>query len=102
MRDADVEAGTLRANARIGEFMASLSEGRGVQGLPDGVLTGFRLRLPTEQEPSVLLVIRAESAEGRHIAFVGAFSVFDALLAWRSRCQGAAMKWREDVPWDER
>lgn len=102
VRDNELEGKVEKANARVGEFLAALTAGRGAEGLALGRVTGFRVRLPTVTEPSVLLIIRAESAEGRHIAFVGAFTVRDAVLAWRARSTEASIKWRVDVPWDER
>lgn len=87
---------------RAGELLASIDDGVEVIGLDRGVLTGFRVRLPTEEEPSVLLLVRASDERGKHIAFVGAYGVVDALLAWRARRTGDGLKWREDVPWKER
>lgn len=102
MRDANKEAALERRHRRVGEFLESLGQIGGLGGLQEGALVDFRVRLPTEEEPAALLIVRAAGAEGRVIAFVGAYGVIDVLLAWRARSEVGRMKWREDVPWSER
>lgn len=102
MRDVEREAAAERRSRRIGEFIESLSGDQDLRGLTKGRLVGFQVRMPAEEEPSALLIVRALAEEGRRIAFVGAFSVGDAILAWRAREGGKGMKWREDIPWAER
>lgn len=102
MRDADREKAEARESVRIGEFVKAIDEGAWVSGLEEGVLTGFSVRLPTEIEPSTLLVLKADAEGVGFVAFVGAYSLGDALLAWRARAAAGKMKWRENVPWGER
>ena len=102
MRNAETEAATDRRNRRIGEFIEGLGQGVGLGGLEDGRVVSIRIRFPTEAEPTTLLVVRASAEVGPRIAFIGAFSAGDALLAWRARAGAAGMKWREDIPWSER
>lgn len=102
VRDAKAEAGVDRRNSRIGAWLEAIMEGRGAEGLPEGTVTGISIRMPTEADPATLLIVRATGGTGKHIAFVGAYSVNDALLAWAAKCRKAGMKWREDVPWGER
>lgn len=102
VRDVEAEARRAKRHARIGEFVCALSQGAGTRGLAEGVLVSVKARFPTEEEPSTLLVVRARSEEGAVIAFVGAYSLGDALLAWRARVSAGSMKWREDVPWEQR
>lgn len=102
MRDREAEEVEGRRHRRVGEFLEALIEGQGVGGLEGLVVTGFRVRLPTEEEPSCLLVVRAAAAGGDQIAFVGAYGICDAILAWRARSAACHMKWRDDVPWAER
>lgn len=102
MRDIEEEAVQDRRCRRVGEFLDKLGRGMGAEGLANGVLTDIRIRLATEEEPSVLLIVRGWDERGKHIAFVGAFSVIDALLAWRAKREHKGLKWREDVPWSER
>lgn len=102
MRDGEAEEVEARRARRVGEFLAIVGTGRAAAPLEGGRVTAWRVRMPTEEEPSVLLVVRAVAGEEGHIAFIGAFSVTDALLAWRARATGSGMKWREDVPWGER
>lgn len=102
MRDTKEEAVQERRAARLGEFIEVLGQGHGTEGLEDGTLKDIRVRFATEEEPSTLLIVRATSREGDHIAFVGAYSAADALLAWRAKDAGPGLKWREDVPWGER
>jgi hypothetical protein len=58
--------------------------------------------MPSEVEPSTLLIVRASAKGEKFIAFIGAFSVTDAILAWRARVLGDGLKWRVDVPWEGR
>lgn len=102
MRDSEKEAVEEKRNRRIGEFLSSLDQGGGVGTLEEGVLTGLTVRLPTELEPSALLVVKAMGAGGAVVAFVGAYRLSEAILAWRARSGADKMKWREDVPWKER
>lgn len=67
-----------------------------------GELRSLRVRFPTEEEPSTLLIVRVSTEEGPMISFVGAFSLVDALLAWGARVKSGTMKWREDLPWEQR
>ena len=99
MRNAESEAVLGKRHARIGEFLDALGQGVGVRDLQEGRLISVRIRLPTEEEPSTLLVIRATAQRGGCVAFVGGFSVGDVVLAWRARMAGSGMKWREDKPW---
>lgn len=102
MRDAKREETENARARRVGEVLGAVGTGQAAKGLEEGVVTGFRVRLPTEGEPSVLLIVRASAGSGKFIAFIGAYTVTDAILAWRARCLAGGMKWREDVPWDER
>ena len=102
MRDAKLEGAAEKRARRIGEFLEGLGAGAGVDRDGDWSLTSFRVRLPTEIEPSCLLIVRASVGGAPRIAFIGAFTVGDALLAWRARVAAGGVKWREDVPWAER
>lgn len=102
MRDAEVEAADAKRARRIGEFVDALAHGVGVMGLEAGALLSVKVRFPTEEDPSTLLIVRARSGEGLVIGFVGAYSLGDAILAWRARIGAGTMKWREDVPWEQR
>lgn len=83
-------------------MIAAIGGGLGLGGLADGVLTGLSVRMPTEMEPGLLLVVRATTPNGKRIAFIGAYNLGDALLAWGKRSRAGRMKWREDLPWQER
>lgn len=102
MRDAKKEAALQLRHERIGEFLEAVQEGRGAEGCEGGRVTGIRIRLPTEEDPSALVVVKVATETGSMIGFVGAYRVADAILAWRARCLAGTMKWREDVPWSER
>lgn len=102
MRDVDQEQVQEKRARRIGEFIDQLGSGVGVRDLPGGVLTAYKVRFPTEEEPNALVIVRARTREGLWIAFVGAYGLGDAVLAWRARQAGKGMRWREDVPYDER
>lgn len=99
MRRQDDEERTNKANRRAGEWLEALLDGRGVQGLAEGVLRDVRFKLPQEDDPMVLMIVRATDTTGRRVAFVGAGSVGQALLAWRKLDTGEGLRWREDKPW---
>lgn len=102
MRNIEEEAQEERRAVSLGTFIGRLGTGGGVEGLAEGVLTGFTVRMPTEEEPSALLVVKARTEAGKWVAFVGAYSLVDCMMAWRARERGAGLRWREDKPWGER
>lgn len=102
MRRADAEARVDRANRRVGEFIQSLTEGRGAKGVPEGTVTRLTVRLPAVEEPEALLVVRAVGADGAVVAFVGGLDVTQAVLIWAARDAGFGLKWREDLPWPKK
>lgn len=102
MRKIKSEADAERRAARVGAFLEALGDGLGVTGLEGGGLTSIQIRLPTEADPSVLLVLKATSGEGKRIAFVGALRISGAILAWRAKDAEGSLRWREDLPWSER
>lgn len=102
MRDAEREQGAERRARKIGDWIGAIEGGLPTAGLEGGKLTGLQVRFPTEEEPSTLLIIKASSEAGKHIAFVGAYNLGDALLAWLARAKGDRVRWREDVPWGQR
>lgn len=99
MRRQDDEEQLNRRNRRAGEWLAAIEFGMGVKGLVEGVLRDVRFKLPTEDDPMVLMVVRAWDASGDKVAFVGAGDVCAALLAWRKLDGGKGLRWREDRPW---
>lgn len=102
MRKIDAEARVNTANRRVGEFLQGLTEGRGAEGVEDGKVTRLTIRLPTEDQPEALLVVKAEGSGGAFVAFVGGLGVCQALLVWGAKDRAGGLRWREDVPWDER
>lgn len=102
MRNVDAEASDEKRYVRIGEFVDRLGGRAGVESLEGGVLKSVRVRFPTEEDPSALLIVRASAEEGERIAFIGAYGCGDAILAWRAKDKAGRMKWREDVPWEDR
>lgn len=99
MRKRDDEEWLNKRNRRAGEWLAAIEAGRGVEGLVGGALRDVRFKLAQEEDPMVLMVVRASDVNGRKVAFVGAGSVCAALLAWRKLDAGVGLKWREDRPW---
>lgn len=102
MRDIDQEGRAEKRAARIGAFIEAWGAEAALTGLVEGVLRDVRIRMPTEEDPGVLVIVRAFSAEGDRIVFVGAYNAGDALLAWRARAGAGSLKWRDDVPWEQR
>lgn len=100
MRNVEAEEREAKRHRRIGEFIDSLGEGQGLGSLEGGILRGWKVRLPTEEDPGALLIVQAENEVGAFVAFVGGYRVGDVILAWRKRGQSGRMKWREDRPWD--
>lgn len=100
MRNGQAEEREARRHRRIGEWVQAVDEGRGVEGLANGSIRWWRIRLPTEAEPMALLVVKAEDEVGEWVAFVGAPSATGALLAWRARDEVAGLRWRVDKAWE--
>ncbi len=101
-RDTSAEARLATRNRRIGEWLEAVENGRGGQGIEDGVVTRVTIRLPTREDPEALLVVKVTAPDGDHIGFVGGLGVNEALLTWRARDASRGLKWRADVPWKER
>ena len=101
-KDPDNGASLERRYRKVGEFIEGLAGVLAAKGVQGGALTGITVRMPTEEEPSALLVIRATGAKGKRVAFVGAYTLGDAFLAWRAQALAGSIKWREDIPWSQR
>lgn len=99
MRKVDAEERVNKTNRRVGELLQGLTEGRGASGVVDGRVTRVTIRLPTEDQPEALLVVKASGAEGEFVAFVGGLDVSQALLVWAAKDLKGGLKWRVDVPW---
>lgn len=102
MRKVDAEARLDAQNRRVGEFIQALTRGRGASGIIGGEVARITIRLPTVDAPEVLLVVKAEGDEGRRIAFVGGLDIVQAILVWAAKDARGGLKWREDVPWEQR
>lgn len=100
MRDQEKEEAEAKRDRRVGEFLSSLAESGGTGSLEAGVLVSWRVRMPTEEDPGALLVVRADVETGPLVAFVGGYRVADVILAWRKRSLAGRMRWREDKPWE--
>lgn len=102
MRAVDREAVWLKAMQRIGEFVESLGQ-LPVKGVPeDTELKGFNVRLPTEERPDALIVLKASGEGGAFVAFMGGLTLAQAILGWRAEHVAGKIRWRVDVPWGER
>lgn len=102
VRNGQAEERLAKTNRRVGELFDGLAQGLVPKGLEKGQVTSVSLRLATEQHPEALCVIKATDAKGKHIAFVGGLDIVQALLTWRARETGPGLKWRDDVPWEQR
>lgn len=102
MRKPGAEERLNKINRRVGELFDRVAQGGPVKGLEEGRLTRLQMRLPTETQPEALLIVKATSAQGDHIAFIGGLDIVQALLTWRAKVMGPGLPWREDIPWGER
>ena len=102
MRDAEEEQAHHKLLAKVGEWVMALGAGRGCEGAAGGVLTEFRVRMPREDEPMALLIVKVTGEDAKYIGFIGAPTAEAALLAWRARDGKGGLKWRVDLPWGER
>jgi len=101
-RDGDQERKYYQRLARAAEWLSGIEDGKGMDGLKTGCCTEVRIKMGASASGECLLVIKAYDETGKHIAFVGALDVIDALLTWRAKADHGGLKWREDVPWEER
>lgn len=102
MRKLDAEERVNRRNRRTGEFIQALTEGRGAQGLQEGKVTGISVRLPTDESPEAFLVVKATGQDGDKVGFVGGLDLVQAILVWAAKDARGGLKWRKDVPYDQR
>lgn len=102
MRDVSGEARLEKKHRRCGEFLAALTEGRGAEGVPDGTLTRITIRLPSEDDPETLWVVKATGSTGDKVAFIGGLDLCQALLTWAAKSGGKGLRWRDDIPWEAR
>lgn len=100
VRSEEREQRDAKRNRAVGEWMEALEFGRGLEGLADGRLIDIRFRMPTDESPEVLLVVRAGVADKRYVAFIGGLDITQVILAWRKRDRGRGLRWREDTPWE--
>lgn len=101
MRNVEREERDGIVHRRVGEWLEALNHGQGASTLAQGVVTSWRIKMGSEEDPMVLLVVKASDEGGDWIAFIGAPSPCRALLAWRAREASGGMKWRVDKPWEE-
>lgn len=99
MRAAEREQQWMKRMCRIGEWVDSLEEGQGAQGLEEGRVIDIKILLNGRPSGDTLVVVRAQDKHGRWVGFVGARSAGEAMLAWRQKDAAAGLKWREDLPW---
>lgn len=102
MRRVDAEKQLDARNRRIGEFLAAIGQGLGAKGILEGVVTRVTVRFPTESQPEALLVVKVTGSQGDFVGFVGGLDVVQAILVWRAKETAEGLKWREDVPWQQR
>jgi hypothetical protein len=60
------------------------------------VLTGFSVRLPSEDKPDVFVVIRAATDTAKLVGFHGAPTLIEAIPGALERLYNRSIKWRED------
>lgn len=101
MRDAVDEERLAKANRRVGEWIMAVTQGAGARSIEGGEVTSWRVKMPTEVDPMVLLIVKASGVQGDYIGFIGAPNCSGALLAWKAREAADGMKWRVDRPWGE-
>lgn len=102
MRNAGAEERLNRKNRRVGEFLDAIARGLEPRGLEGAQVVRINIRLATQLSPEALVVVKAVSENGRHIGFVGGLDIVQALLTWRAKEAGPGLRWREDVPYEER
>lgn len=83
----------LRALGYAATFLNRYNDGEECGGV---VITGMSIRLDADEGTSTLAVLRGFNSEGRFVAFVGASSFSDCLLAVGKRCKAEALRWRPD------
>lgn len=99
MRNVEREARYEKDMRRLGEFIESLDYDGGLGSLEGATLLGVVVRMATRGRPDVLIVIKASVEGTQYVAFVGALSLAQAVLTWRSKSLAGTIKWREDQPW---
>ena len=101
MRKATAEQKWLKRLERAGEVLAGVQEGYGAKAVAGATILEIRLLLRSPDRGDCLLIVKASSPEGRHVAFCGGPDPVTALLTWRAKEEGAGIKYREDRPWKE-
>ena len=102
MRSAEAEKRLAAVHRRVGELLDGIDQGMPLKGIEEGRVTRITLRLPTEESPEALLIVKAVVGEDKRIAFIGGLGIIQALLTWRAKEGGPGLKWRADVPWELR
>lgn len=102
MRNVDREQAYLKRLQAVGQLMEAVDNGRVCEGLEGGTLTGFTVKAPSTERPEVLVVVKARVGSEEYVAFVGALDLVTALLTWAARERTTGLKWRPNVPWEER
>lgn len=79
-----------------------LDVGRGCKALDEGVVTSIRVLLPGGGRGDVLVVVKARRGDENYVGFVGGPDLVTALLTWKKKEIGEGLRFRREVPWDER
>lgn len=65
----------------------------------DIIVTHINCKRPDAYRTDWLIVVKAETGQGRVVGFGGGSTLADALRGTLKRLYNRSMKWREDRPW---
>lgn len=99
MRQVEWERQWEKRMVRVGEFIATLGEDTLPKGLDGARLDAVTVKWEQPDRTNVLVVVKASTEDEKWVAFVGALTLMDAVLTWRSKEGGQGLRWREDRPW---
>jgi len=99
-RDVGREQQWMKRLAAVGEWLEAVENGHGTEGLHEASIRDIRIRLASESDPGVLIIVRAFDDRGKWVGFVGGLDACTALLTWRQKDRSGGLKWSVDKPWD--
>ena len=87
---------------RVGEYMLALDRLKWEATEKRPMVTELRIKCDPEDDAGVLCIIKAYTPHEKVISYQREDTVWEALVGVSKRLKNNSLKWKKDVPYDER
>lgn len=92
--------GAERLIERIGRAIVRLDVWAMESPDDERYVVGINIKVRYDDQGDVLIVVRADAANGPEVAFNTGDTISAALTGLANRLDNRTLKWREDTPWE--